>query len=111
MNAILVGHRDIGVDQRLASPWIRIFDCIEGLKKLYDHEASFCEGVLFCSSVSFSLYRTDETNNSRPKQILGPPLKGKYCQPLILAPSHLSGTNLAASGPQRSVRLCIAQTE
>ena len=66
----------------------------------------------YCSAATLASYSTEGMmNNSRPKQILGPPLKGKYCQPLILPPSHLSGTNLAASGPQRSVRLCIAETE
>ena len=37
--------------------------------------------------------------NSRPKQILGPPLKGKYSQ-LGLSVSHRSGRNTSTSSPK-----------
>jgi hypothetical protein len=111
MHAILVRHRHVGVDKWITNPWVRVFDVLECLEKLYGHETGFRKGVLFCVKVSFLFSNMTEVDGLRPRQILGPPLKGTYCQPLILLPSHLSGTNFAASGPQRSVRRCIAQTE
>ena len=110
MHTVLVRHRHIGVYERIAKPWVRIFDILERLEELHSHETSFCKGILLCNNVSLHK-KVAEVGYLRPRQILGPPLKGTYCQPLILPPSHLSGTNLAASGPQRSVRRCMAQTE
>jgi hypothetical protein len=46
----------------------------------------------------------------RPRQILGPPLNGKYSHPTFL-PTHRSGLNSSASSPQRSLRRCMTCTE
>jgi hypothetical protein len=47
----------------------------------------------------------------RPKQIRGPPLKGRKAHIFFVSSSHRSGRNSWASVPQISVRRCMCHTD
>jgi len=53
MHTVLVRHRHIGVYERIAKPWVRIFDILERLEELHSHETSFCKGILLSQTDSW----------------------------------------------------------
>lgn len=56
-----------------------------------------------CQPFGFNLGKRQMRPDLRPKQILGPPLKGRKPHP-GLSPSHRSGLNSSTSGPKMSSR-------